>query len=426
MDVDFKTEGRGYRGEPSVSPDRSPPALGPGGTYDAIIIGAGPAGSMCALLLARAGWSVAVIEKASFPRRKVCGEFISASALSLIAQARAADAVLARAGPEIREVGFYAGNRIVTAPLPAYAGVMQYGRALGREHLDAALLDEATRAGAAVWQPWAVESTGCDGDMLVCRARNADTGERVELNAAFVIRAHGSVDTGRLRVPGVITGKRASDLLAFKTHFTGGALPPAQMPLLAFPGGYSGFVHTDGGRVSVSCCIRRDALAAVRRAAPGTSAGEAVWNRVLETCRGAREALRSAVQEEAWLAAGPLRPGMRAAPSDGTLAVGNAMGEAEPSVAEGITIGIQSASLLSGHLLRANRSQTAAGRAAIACDYDAAYRRHFSQRIRWSRVVGRLTMNAHAAGVAAAVMTHVPRLLTLGAAWSGKKGVAAA
>ena len=49
--------------------------------HDALIIGGGPAGATVALLLAKGGWSVAVTEKAAFPRRKVCGEFISATTL---------------------------------------------------------------------------------------------------------------------------------------------------------------------------------------------------------------------------------------------------------------------------------------------------------------------------------------------------------
>jgi flavin-dependent dehydrogenase len=192
------------------------------------------------------------------------------------------------------------------------------------------------------------------------------------------------------------------------------------MPLLAFPGGYSGFVHTDSGRLSTSCCVRRDALAACRWSAPGMSAGEAVWRRVLESCRGAREALEGAQQEESWLAAGPLRPGMRPPPVDGTFAVGNAMAEAEPSVAEGITIGIQSASVLAALMLRSN-VRTPEHRAALARDYAYAYRRHFARRIRWSGFVGRLTMNVHAARAAAALMTQVPAVLRLGAEWSGKR-----
>ena len=49
--------------------------------HDALIIGGGPAGATVALLLAKGGWSVAVMEKAAFPRRKVCGEFISATTM---------------------------------------------------------------------------------------------------------------------------------------------------------------------------------------------------------------------------------------------------------------------------------------------------------------------------------------------------------
>ena len=52
-----------------------------------------------------------------------------------------------------------------------------------------------------------------------------------------------------------------SDLFAFKAHFRDSDLPAGLMPLLAFPGGYGGLVHSDAGRTSLSCCIRRDALA---------------------------------------------------------------------------------------------------------------------------------------------------------------------
>ena len=51
--------------------------------FDAIIIGGGVAGSTAARILARGGWSVAVVEKSSFPRRKVCGEYLSSTNLDL-------------------------------------------------------------------------------------------------------------------------------------------------------------------------------------------------------------------------------------------------------------------------------------------------------------------------------------------------------
>ena len=65
--------------------------------YDAIVVGAGPAGSTAAILLASAGWSVALIEKQPFPRRKVCGACIGAGNLPLLATLGIGDE-FARAG----------------------------------------------------------------------------------------------------------------------------------------------------------------------------------------------------------------------------------------------------------------------------------------------------------------------------------------
>jgi 2-polyprenyl-6-methoxyphenol hydroxylase-like FAD-dependent oxidoreductase len=71
-------------------------------TFDALVIGAGPAGATAALMLAKAGWSVAIVEKAYFPRRNVCDEFILATSLPLLDEIGIADTILKRAGPEVR------------------------------------------------------------------------------------------------------------------------------------------------------------------------------------------------------------------------------------------------------------------------------------------------------------------------------------
>jgi len=70
--------------------------------FDAVIIGAGPAGCAAAILLARAGWSVALVEKQRFPRRKVCGECIAASNLPLLDSLGVGAAFATCAGPELR------------------------------------------------------------------------------------------------------------------------------------------------------------------------------------------------------------------------------------------------------------------------------------------------------------------------------------
>ena len=102
--------------------------------FDAVIVGAGPAGSTAAILLARAGWSVALVERQQFPRRKVCGECLAASNLPLLWTLGVGDAFDACAGPELRQVTLLRGDRSVTSDLPAADDDLdRWGRALGRE-----------------------------------------------------------------------------------------------------------------------------------------------------------------------------------------------------------------------------------------------------------------------------------------------------
>src|SRR5690606_36972308 len=112
--------------------------------FDAIIIGGGPAGTSTALPLARHGWRVAIVEKSAFPRRKVCGEYISASNLGLFDWLGIGEAWRANVGPAIRRVGFFSGETCAEAELPAAAA--GFGRALGRDLLDSMLLEAARSA----------------------------------------------------------------------------------------------------------------------------------------------------------------------------------------------------------------------------------------------------------------------------------------
>ncbi|MBV8782000.1 MAG: FAD-dependent monooxygenase, partial [Phycisphaerae bacterium] len=52
--------------------------------WDAIVIGAGPAGSVSAYRLARAGWRVLLVERCAWPRAKVCGGCVNAEAIRLL------------------------------------------------------------------------------------------------------------------------------------------------------------------------------------------------------------------------------------------------------------------------------------------------------------------------------------------------------
>src|SRR3954470_19712260 len=104
---------------------------------DALVIGAGPAGSATAILLARAGWKVVLVEQDAYPRRKVCGECLGAANLALLDELGVGAGVRAHAGPELRTIGFMSHAATVIAEFPVCtSGSYRYGRALRREYLD--------------------------------------------------------------------------------------------------------------------------------------------------------------------------------------------------------------------------------------------------------------------------------------------------
>jgi flavin-dependent dehydrogenase len=402
--------------------------------YDAVVIGAGPAGCAAARLLAQAGWRIALVEKVEFPRRKVCGEFISATSEPLLRDLGIGDAFAAQAGPPVRRVGLFARDTVLSASMPRPLGetsgepVESWGRALDRQHLDLLLIEAAQRAGATVWQPWSAIALTRGAVGHVCTIANK-SGEQ-ELFGRVVIAAQGSWDNGSgdngLRDGGLPTAAaerrhRASDLLAFKAHLTDCDLPDHLMPLLVFPGGYGGMVRSDGGRVTLSCCIRRDALADCRRRHRGALAGEAVLAHIRAACRGVREATAHASLDGAWLSAGPIRPGIRTRYRDGMFFVGNIAGEAHPVIAEGISMAMQSALLLARRLLADPRGPgsdrtIARDGAAYAADWTAA----FATRVHAAAAFAHLAMRPGATSLLLPVLRRFPELLTMGARLAGK------
>lgn len=306
----------------------------------------------------------------------------------------------------------------LSAPMPeTLAGPEHWGRALGREHLDQILLNAAVSAGARVWQPWTAIALRRDRGRHLCQI--ASDGKREELAGRIVVLAHGSWERGPLKTEA--PPHRRSDLLGFKAHFKGSALPNDLMPMLVFPGGYAGMVTTDGGRVTLSCCVRRDRLRISRERGFGLTAAEAVLQHIMASCLSVREVLAPARLDGPWLAAGPIRPGIRRQAEDGLFFVGNIAGEPHPIIAEGISMAMQSAWLLCRRLVTIGPDATR-GSAGVEVRrvYTAEWRSAFAQRLYASMVFAKFLMRPSAGAVIVPLVRRFPGLLTFGARLAGK------
>jgi 2-polyprenyl-6-methoxyphenol hydroxylase-like FAD-dependent oxidoreductase len=391
--------------------------------FDALIVGAGVAGTASAILLARCGWKVALVERQTFPRAKVCGECLGGSSFALLDVLGVGAAVRQVAGPELRTVQVLRGADSVQAALPAArSGQAVWSRAVRREDLDTLLLQQAVACGVTLWQPWAVQDVqGRAGDWH-CSLRAAGTHDVCTLNADVLIDAHGSwepLHSVRPQAP-----VAASQLLAFKAHFQHSHLEPGVLPVLLFEGGYGGMVLGADGVATLACCIRRDTLRAVRSHYPASSAGASVQAMLQQQCVGVQQALQNASRIGPWLAAGPLAPGMHLRADDAVLRVGNAAGEAHPLIGEGMTLALQSAWLLCQTLV-AIRSETAATdknawQALAAREYAAQWALLLRPRLRTAAVFAQLAMQRLAAPALMALLQRHPALLTRAARWAGK------
>jgi len=392
--------------------------------FDAVIVGAGPAGSAAAILLARAGWPVALVERQRFPRRKVCGECVAASNLPLLEALGVATGFSAAAAPELRRVTLMARDSAVAADLPSAADErFRWGRALGRETLDTLLLAQARGAGAEIFQPWSLQAIEGTAGAWHCEVRSLESDSRLRLHASLIIDAHGSWEDLPSARPLRRLARGAADLFAFKANFRASALDEGVICVLALDGGYGGMVVADAGVTTVACCIRRDRLNELRSAAPGSRAGDAVEAWLKRQNRGVGQALHGAARDGPWLASGPLDPGVRVGLNDRWFRVGNAAGEAHPILGEGMSMALQSAALLCSKLLGdqpAARPPPGARHASLQQRYAAAWRHEFAPRLRLAAAFAHLAMRPASTAALMAVTRTWPALLTRGARWGGK------
>jgi geranylgeranyl reductase family protein len=220
---------------------------------DIAVVGGGPAGAAAAITLARAGRDVVLVDKASFPREKCCGDGLTAGALRLLDQLGLDPATVASWQRVDDVVVRSPSGRTARFPLPRGQGT--YAAVARRADLDAAVLDLARAAGAKV-----LDGHGCTGARAHRDGLVLDVDGIGEVSAGFAVGADGMWSPLR-KYLGLATPGYLGEWHAFRQYFTGVG-PSAAADLIVWfepdllPG-YAWSFPLPGGRANVGFGIQR-------------------------------------------------------------------------------------------------------------------------------------------------------------------------
>ena len=160
------------------------------GVYDVIVAGAGPAGTSAAAFLARQGASTLLLDRAQFPRDKVCGDGLTPQAIYWLDQLGCVDEVLAETRACIKECDLYMdGRRLLTGGFAKGTRYPDFAILLDRRRFDHVLLRNAIAAGAQFEGGHSVREIDVGPDWV--RVSADASGQRVDFRGRIVIGADG-------------------------------------------------------------------------------------------------------------------------------------------------------------------------------------------------------------------------------------------
>jgi menaquinone-9 beta-reductase len=331
--------------------------------YDVIIIGAGPGGSSAATLLARQGVSCLLLDRAQFPREKVCGDGLTPQALYWLERLGCADEVLDQAQCCIFGCDLHInGRRILTGRFPQDGAYPGFCTLLPRKTLDHILVRKAVANGARFIDRCRVASLSYGGDGILVEGETASGRKR--FRARLLIGADGAGSmVSRFIGNSVTAGTKA---LSMRAYYSKVSLRGAQIKVFfddyLFPGyGWIFADHHGVANVGVGCVS--DPLFArtitVRQVFERFIASSAA-----EFLRGARQ---TSPRAGGWAAFARLQRIV----ADRIMLIGDAANHTDPVNGGGIHKAIEDAVLVSGLAVSALR------------DGDCSFERLKSYEVQW-------------------------------------------
>jgi geranylgeranyl reductase family protein len=374
---------------------------------DVIIVGAGPAGSVLAALLAQRSIDVLLLDRATFPRPKTCGDYLSPGTVHLLARLDLLGAVQAGGARPLWGMAMVSPDgTTLTARYPAAVqrgGARPHALAIPRAILDALLLEHARRWGVKCLEAFRVTDLIREGGR-VCGVRGSGPQGPEAYRARVVVGADGrnSVVARRLNLYRPHPRLRRMALVAYYE----GASGLGDHGLVSVGDGSYCILNPVGeSRISVAIVSEQ----AVVQAWKGRQ--DDLFQRKLATFPKAVTALAAMRRTGAVRCLGPLAYRARRTAAAGALLIGDAAGFFDPFTGEGVFHALQSAERAAGCIAQILRC----GRPAppLLARFDREQRRALAARQRLAAALQAILRRPAIANGAARFLLRRPRLADL-------------
>lgn len=223
---------------------------------DVLIIGAGPAGAVTAFYLAQAGYKVCLVDKQSFPRDKICGDFVGPVGLVELLRLGITRDVIYQQTNKIGGASLYLdGHELVSALIPVLSDLPPFGRVIPRIQLDQWIFNAACDAGANFLGGYRVKDIQQHNESIVAVVERGK--KTLRLRARLLVGADGSNSI----VARSLRGHAPPDhdrIVAVRAYYENVAGPHNRCDLYfsgnSFPG-YCWLFPTGGGTANVGVGI---------------------------------------------------------------------------------------------------------------------------------------------------------------------------
>ncbi len=343
--------------------------------FDAIIIGGGLAGCSAAIELAKHDHHVALIEADSYPRAKVCGEFLSPESVKLFSKLDFLDNLYGLYPTKINTVRITGTQNIEWRskfPEPAI-GISRYS-------LDEGLVNHAKSYGVTVYtNTRATDITGCFDEGFTVIAQSSEG--QVTFTSQSVIVAHGKHSNLDRKLERNFSRKGSNTYIGIKQHFQGKALFE-HIDLHTFPGGYCGISQVEDDRTNV-CMLVNDAIFKNVTEDRGKSVDHFIdW--ICDQNREFAEWITPAIPlYPKWLTIGGVTLTAKPPIEDDILFVGDASGMVAPLAGDGMAMALHSGMIVAEALHDYLQCQIDAQ--IMKLRYKQTWQRTFQSRLRLSR-----------------------------------------